>query len=122
MLKQAHLVRDLGKTPLGVREKLYRLSDRIVSETGYVVVAAGETIWGSATFIFLADASGEVLDYSPMEGSIVGVVNHERALEAAGYQLAEGELLYEAPDLRDKPEQIPILEPGFVLDPEPEDK
>jgi hypothetical protein len=122
MFKTAHLVRDLPTPWYGAAQKLYRLSDVELSSTGYVVVSAlmvpGS---GPETSILPATPAGDLLDMVGLDGSIQGSMSHCYALETAGYQVVPGELLFSAEEAEKKPEAVPVLEPGFVMDPEPEE-
>jgi hypothetical protein len=122
-MKTAHLVKDLGRSASGARQKLYRLSDQDLSETGYVVVSAVVApITGPETYVFSANETGEILDFSELEGSIRGVMDHEASLSAAGYTLTDEEVVYCANEHPIKREKIPFLDPGYVVDPEPEEE
>jgi hypothetical protein len=86
-------------------QSLYRLSAPIVyahrdedgveeaRETSYVVVSASHKQWLQAdgvkdlvheTYIFAADADGDVLSWSELEGSEQGVLDHEHVLRSFG--------------------------------------
>lgn len=60
---------------------------RETKETRHVVVSAGDTHSGPESFIFPSDADGVVLNWGELEGSIRGVLDHEAALDASGYEL-----------------------------------
>lgn len=55
--------------------------------TEYVVVSAVVVpyIGGAETYIFPAREDGSVIEYGEMEGSFRGALDHEQALENAGY-------------------------------------
>jgi hypothetical protein len=54
----------------------------------FVVVSAAVTPdHGPETYIFGADKDGEILDWSELDGSFVGGLDHERALKGAGYEV-----------------------------------
>ena len=57
-------------------------------ESEYVVVSAAHTYSGPETFIFPADATGKVTDWSELPGSITGEINHEKALRNVGYEVS----------------------------------
>jgi hypothetical protein len=77
--------------------RLYKLSEPIgydwdcdtddyKSKTDYVVVSAANVLLdGPETFIFPADESGEVVHWGELGGSFRGGLDHERALNDAGY-------------------------------------
>jgi hypothetical protein len=54
----------------------------------YVVVSAAITFdQGSETFIFPSDKEGNVTNWGELEGSFRGSLDHEKALNNAGYDL-----------------------------------
>ena len=53
--------------------------------TEYVVVSAVVAYSGPETYIFPADAEGNVTNWGELNGSFRGDMDHERALVAAGY-------------------------------------
>jgi len=75
---------------------LYRLSEPHCGHD-YVIVSA-VTIHGLAamffdggirdeTYIFPAEANGDIKDYGELPGSIVGEKSHKKALREAGYEI-----------------------------------
>ena len=55
--------------------------------TEYVVVSAADVVFsGPETYIFPANEQGEVVDWSELEGSYRGGLDHRQALENAGYE------------------------------------
>lgn len=56
--------------------------------TDYIVVSAREGRGSSETYIFPADNNGKVVDWTGLNGSFKGAVDHERALTYAGYEIA----------------------------------
>ncbi len=42
---------------------------------------------GAETYIFPGDASGEIVDWGELSGSFRGALDHEQALNRAGYQI-----------------------------------
>lgn len=56
----------------------------------YVVVSAVHVPYNGSveTYIFPADADGEVRDFTELNGSLNGVLSHEQALRSAGYEIA----------------------------------
>jgi len=75
---------------------LYRLdppAQADVKPIPYVVVSASYARFcGPETYIFEADAEGNVLDWiSEMEGSYRGGYDHAHALNLAGYEVVENE-------------------------------
>ena len=77
--------------------RLYKLSEPIAydfdydtenykSSTNFVIVSAAHVMFtGPETYIFPASEQGEVLSWSELDGSYRGGLDHERALEGAGY-------------------------------------
>jgi len=43
---------------------------------------------GAETYLFPADAQGEITDWDELPGSIRGTLEHGDAIEAAGYEVA----------------------------------
>ncbi len=59
-----------------------------IRTTEYVVVSAVDVPFsGPETYIFPANADGEVTDWGEMEGSFRGALDHQRALLDAGYSI-----------------------------------
>lgn len=76
------------------RAALYRLSAPVEDEDGlpheYVIVSAVMALFtGPETYIFPADAKGEVTSWGELPGSQRGFLDHELALEIAGYCVVE---------------------------------
>lgn len=60
----------------------------------YVVVSAANVPFsGPETYIFGADSSGEIVDWTELDGSFKGGLDHEQALRNAGYEVRSGEVL-----------------------------
>ena len=56
-------------------------------KTSYVIVSAVCAMFsGPETYIFPADKNGKVLDWSELEGSFHGSLDHGAALKGAGYE------------------------------------
>ena len=91
----------IKSTLLGFRGTvhLYELSDPVAFDypysnrifcihTNYVVVSEANIPYsGPETYIFPADKDGEVLSWTELKGSFRGELNHERALQNAGYEV-----------------------------------
>lgn len=59
----------------------------------FVIVSAADTIdHGPETYIFAADADGRVTNWSELDGSFIGALDHVAALRRAGYEAFEVEL------------------------------
>ena len=57
--------------------------------TGYVITSAVVAMFtGPETYIFPADADGNVIDWGEMEGSLRGTLSHEAAILSAGWEIA----------------------------------
>lgn len=95
--KVATFVRDLAD--FSGSAKLYRVNPPMAqrdwdgAETGpaeCVVVSATVVPFGGGpeTYIFPANANGEVTDWDEMNGSYKGDLDHEVALAGAGYEVA----------------------------------
>ena len=78
--------------------RLYRLSHSVQwggnfdgdtsGETEFVIVSAADVPFsGPETYIFPAEAEGNVVDWSEMDGSFRGALDHERAIAASGWKL-----------------------------------
>lgn len=95
-MKTATLVNEReSETGMGYMAKQlhYRLSAPLEGYK-YVVVSAANTFdHGPETYIFGADRDGEITDWNELEGSFVGGLDHERALEGAGYQVVRAKVL-----------------------------
>jgi hypothetical protein len=56
----------------------------------YVVVSATYAMFtGPETYIFPADKKAKVTDWGELEGSFRGGIDHNKALDNAGYRVAE---------------------------------
>jgi len=74
--------------------RLYELTPPLQGEwdkrkkARFVVVSAINAMFsGPETFIFKADKTGEVLDWGELSGSFKGALDHEQALNNAGYKV-----------------------------------
>lgn len=57
-------------------------------KTSYVIVSSANVIFtGAETYIFPANKKGKVLDWEELSGSYRGGLNHNEALENAGYTI-----------------------------------
>jgi hypothetical protein len=86
-------------TPAGADQKLYKLDPPMEYErysdetekyekltTEYVIVSAVmATFNGPETYIFPADANGNIITWGELDGSFTGALDHEQALRNAGY-------------------------------------
>ena len=62
--------------------------DKPNEKTEYVVVSAAVAMFsGPETYIFPADAKGNITDWSELNGSYRGGMSHHSALAGAGYDM-----------------------------------
>jgi len=97
--KTATLISSVNPEAMG-DQKLYRLDpplsayswgDEEASAYGYVVVSAVSAMFsGPETYIFGSDANGEITNWSELDGSFKGALDHEQALRNAGYEIVKG--------------------------------
>lgn len=66
--------------------RLYHLSEPLDGHE-FVVVSAVVAYSGPETYIFPADESGKVTGWCELHGSFRGELDHESALEGAGYEV-----------------------------------
>lgn len=60
--------------------------------TEFVVVSAATVMFsGPETYIFAADEAGKVIDWTELGGSFKGGLDHEEALDNAGYTIVREE-------------------------------
>lgn len=91
MSKTATLIN--GKMNRGTGEmRLYRVDPPMDDDRGgtteYVVVSATIAMFsGPETYLFPADADGEITSWGELEGSFRGALDHEAALQNAGYEV-----------------------------------
>lgn len=75
--------------------RLYRVEPEVAYSTleneepfsNYVVVSGVDNIYACETYIFPADERGHVLDWGELPGSFRGYIDHEEALNYAGYEV-----------------------------------
>lgn len=85
-MKTATLVKVIKQVNgMVVRQALYKLSKPLEGHKYVVVSAANVVFSGPETYIFGANAKGEVTDWIDLEGSYRGGFSHEKALSNAGY-------------------------------------
>ena len=90
-MKTATMLEEM--TGMNGRANLYRLSEALESYDGnkyeYVVVSAVDVPFsGPETYIFGADENGEIVNWMELPGSFRGALDHNEALEGAGYTVA----------------------------------
>lgn len=98
--KTAMFLRDVSENFKGTA-RLYRVKPKAVwyewpedsdkrvrRTTRFIVTAATEVPYsGPETYIFPADRSGKVKDWGELEGSYKGGLDHDEAIQRAGYTL-----------------------------------
>ena len=67
---------------------LYRMEPPHEEHEFVIVSAVSHPIIGVETYIFAADSSGAVTGWSELPGSFKGAMDHDRALNGAGYEVA----------------------------------
>lgn len=75
--------------------RLYRVEPEVAYTTmgggelfsNYVVVSGVNNFYACETYIFPADEWGHVLDWGELPGSFQGYIDHEEALNYAGYEV-----------------------------------
>lgn len=84
---------DRHRKPTRGDHRHYRLfppmTDWEGGELDYVIVSA-TIVYRPETFVFAADALGEITSFSELPGSFVGALDHEEALRGAGYEVVVG--------------------------------
>lgn len=98
---KATFIKEIPQIRGGICQKLYRVDPPMTLEQwdydedvetniafDYVVVSAAQVIMvGPETYIFGADEEGMIVNWSELEGSFKGALDHERALHNAGYEV-----------------------------------
>jgi hypothetical protein len=69
--------------------RLYKLSPPLKGARHVIVSAVNAMYSGDETYIFKADAEGQITDWLEMEGSFKGGLDHEKALRGAGYEVVK---------------------------------
>ena len=72
-------------TRTGAAWRTYRLSEPLGGYEYVVVSAVVAMITGPETYIFGGNARGEIVEYAELDGSFRGGLDHEAALNRAGY-------------------------------------
>jgi len=88
----------MGKKPSMdgvVQRRHYRLSEPIAARdwpggeaSDHVIVSASVVSGVPETYIFTADASGNIKSWVECDGSFRGALDHDEALRRAGYEVA----------------------------------
>ena len=91
-IKSAKVVKNVKETQ--GKACLYRLSEPLLGYE-YVVVSAVKnylTESDGETFIFGSDMSGKIKSFLELPGSYTGGMDHQKALNGAGYEINFGEV------------------------------
>lgn len=93
--KLAHDLGPVNPNSQG-RQRLYRLEPPLAGYEFYedqpheYVVASAVTVLGyPETYLFPADATGEVTSWGELPGSLKGTLSHEEAINEAGYEVVK---------------------------------
>lgn len=96
-MKVAISIKKLSTTKIGesdiIKERdsqLYRLYPPFKSwdKTHNYVVVSGAYVYGQPeTYIFASNKKGEISNWTELEGSIMGSINHKEALGNIGYRI-----------------------------------
>ena len=99
MSNKATLIRELDTTSTGATVKLWRMEpplkdnswdDEEPESHEFVVTSAVVASFsGPETYIFPASKDGKILDFGELPGSYRGDLDHDRAIEGAGYVIRE---------------------------------
>ena len=100
-MKTATKIQDLKGGASWVKQSLYKLEPPLHEETWdgevndhvYVVASASNNpAYGVyETYLFPADAEGEITYWGELEGSERGILSHEKVFANIGYTIVEGE-------------------------------
>ena len=93
-MKTATFIKEI--TVWAGHAKLYKLDPPMNTDhydggkktTTHVVVSAACVMGMPETYIFATDDNGKVANWGALEGSEKGDLDHERALQRAGYEVA----------------------------------
>jgi len=83
--KTATLIKPL--TGFTGTAKLWKLSDPLDGNDFVVTSATVAPYTGAETYIFPTDSDGKVLSWGELDGSYRGGLDHEEALQGAGYEV-----------------------------------
>jgi hypothetical protein len=79
-------------SPPLLEEPWFDDDDQPVKHHRFVVVSAVVALYsGPETYIFPSDEKGNITYWIELEGSFRGALNHEAALQGAGYEVEEAE-------------------------------
>ena len=90
--KLAFVISSMNGPRSGQSRKLYRLEPPIDTSIEYVISSAVDAPdSGPETYLFQANADGEITNWSELHGSFRGGKNCDQAIENAGYTVVEPE-------------------------------
>lgn len=55
--------------------------------TKYVIISGISNLWGTETFIFPANAEGEIVDWKQLDGSLYGMNSIDEVIRRNGWEL-----------------------------------
>lgn len=84
MLKATFLKEQISHR--GAVQRVYRLEPGGPLPEFVCVSAIVAMFSGPETYVFACDAEGEITDFSDLEGSYRGGLDHDEALRGAGYE------------------------------------
>jgi hypothetical protein len=92
-MKTATFIKDTRNEP--AKQKLYRFdppleehdwNDKLIGTHEYVIVSAVVAMFtGPETYLFAADAEGNITCWTDLHDSMRGTLNHDTAIRNAGY-------------------------------------
>ena len=88
---KAILVKDILKS-FNRHAALYRMEPPLNGHEFVIASAANLMTTGPETYLFSADADGEVLDWRKMDGSYRGGLSHAKAFADVGYSIEQSKL------------------------------
>lgn len=59
----------------------------IYEMTNYVIISGISNVWGTETFIFPANAEGEIVDWKQLDGSLYGINSIDEVIRRNGWEL-----------------------------------
>ncbi len=76
--------------PMPITDYDYDSGDTVTTGTSEYVVASATVVMfsGPETYLFPADADGNITDWGELHGSYKGGLDHAAALHGAGYEVA----------------------------------
>lgn len=84
---KATRIKNLPRPTASESASLYQLDPPLEGHEFVVVSAVNVPSSGPETYIFGADKEGRIVDWSELDGSFRGGLDHVAALENAGYEI-----------------------------------